>query len=99
MSLATYTVNTVTPGAGSQTVSKINNSLYFGSTGPFDSVVMSYDGTTWQFVIYMTSDPNSPFHPSKTFEQVTSDPNPIANYEMLVNGVKDPNAGTGSVTI
>ena len=99
MSAASYTVNTTTPTVDNQTVSKINNSLYIGTTGPFDSVVMSYSGSVWQYVVYMTSDPTSPYFPSKTYEQVTGDPDPLGSYEMLVGGTKDSSAGTGSVTV
>ena len=99
MSAPSYTVNTATPTSNNQTVSKINNTLYIGSTGPFDAVVLSYDGSVWQFAIYMNSDSKSPYFASKIYEQVTADPDPIGSYEMLVGGTRDPTAGTGSVTV
>ena len=99
MSAPSYSVFTATPTSNNQGVSKINNSLYIGTTGPFDTVVLSYNGSVWRFTIYMNSDSKSPYFASKTYEQITGDPDPVGAYDMLVGGTRDPTAGTGSVTV
>ena len=96
---SSYTVNTTTPGTGSQTVAEINAKLFVGGSGSFDYTVLSYNGSVWQFVIYENDDTSSPFYPSKTFEQVSADTDPVGDYAILVNGVPDPSAGEGSVSL
>ena len=92
-----YTVTTVTPGAGDQTVGIIHDHLFVGSSGSFDYVVLCYTGTVWRFVIYENDDPNSPFYPSKTSEQLSPGTDPLGGYGLVVNGVPDTDAGVGSV--
>jgi len=87
------------PCSGNQTLTKINNNLYQGTTGDFTLGVLASDPTLgWTLVIYDYSSSSSPCYPSIQYAQVTPDTSdPSGSYGKLVNGSPDTNEGEASV--
>lgn len=93
------TATMTTPCSGDQTLNKVNDDLYQGTSGDFTLGVLASDPTLgWKLTIYDYSSTTSPCYPSIVYAQVTPDSSdPSGTYGKLVNGSPDTSAGEASV--